>query len=55
MSPEMYLDIAKQRQAELSQAAERYRLAAEAKTGRGPRSRRNRRAARFLRRPAIAK
>jgi hypothetical protein len=55
MSPEMFMDIAKQRHAELSQAADAYRLATEAKAGREPRSRGPSRTSRFLRRAAIAK
>jgi hypothetical protein len=54
MNPELFLDLAKQRHAELSRAAETYRLAAAAKAPREPRSRRTG-GGRFLHRTATAR
>jgi hypothetical protein len=54
MNPELFLDLAKQRHAELSRAAETYRLAAAAKAAREPRSRRTG-GGRFLHRTATAR
>ena len=55
MNPELFSDLAKQRHAELSRAAETYRLAAAAKAAREPRHRRAGRGSGLFRRTATAR
>ena len=54
MTPETYLDVAKQRHADLIRAADAYRLAASARSENESPAR-SRRVRRLFRRPAIAK
>ena len=55
MTPETYLDVAKQRHADLMRAADNYRLAASARSKDESSAPRSHRVRRLFRRPAIAK